>query len=71
MSFQWVERFESQLQTIGYKQAHIVLLLRYAKMLFEQILAIVIKDMDSVSLAKKCLTQCAVFLIKAQEHLKN
>jgi hypothetical protein len=40
-------------------------------MLFEQILAIVIKDMDSVSLAKKCLTQCAVFLIKAQEHLKN
>ena len=40
-------------------------------MLWQIILNIVIKDMESVNLAKSCLTQCTVFLLKTQEHLTN
>jgi len=56
LSFQWVEKFESHMRDFGYKQLHLELLLRYTKMLYERILGIVIQNMESVTIAKKCLT---------------
>lgn len=44
------------MRDFGYKQLHLELLLRYTKMLYERILGIVIQNMESVTIAKKCLT---------------
>jgi len=42
MSFQWIEKFDNQVQRVGYKQSHIILWLRYCKMLQDRIMDIII-----------------------------
>ena len=47
------------------------MMLKYCKMLHERMLQILIQDIESSQLARLCLTNCATYLIKVQEHLKN
>jgi len=48
-----------------------ILLLRYAKLLWQEVSSSEIHDVKSVQTVKQKLTQCATYLIKAQDHLTN
>ena len=68
-SFGWGQQFLTQLTRFGFKEQHIVLMLKYSKLLQQVILKVEMKDLDSVKLIKRLLEQTALYLLKAQELL--
>jgi len=70
-SFAQAEQFDQQVHAIGFKEQHILLLLKYSKILWQEVVSSTITDADSVQAIKAKLQQCALYLLKAQEYLSN
>lgn len=51
-SFGWADQFESQVASVGFKELHVILMLRYCKILWQEISSSVISDVASVMAVK-------------------
>ena len=51
-SFAQAEQFDQQVRAIGFKEQHILLLLKYAKILWQEVVSSTITDSDSVQAIK-------------------
>jgi hypothetical protein len=51
-SFGWADQFEQHITAVGFKEQHMILLLRYAKLLWQEICQSEIHDVSSVEKVK-------------------
>jgi len=71
LSFAKAEQYDQQVQSVGFKQEQICLILDYTKLLWEEVQHSIVTDLNSAQELKVKLQQCATLLLKAQELLTN
>ena len=64
-SFGWGQQFLTQITKYGFKEQHIIFMLKFCKILQEVISTLEMKNMESINLVKRVLEQTAVYLLKA------
>jgi len=70
-SFESVERFETVIQKVGYKQDHLVKLLKYARLLQQETEKAVSADLNAIEFVKAKLERNAKVLLRVQELVQN
>lgn len=59
------------MSSIGFKEAHLVMLLKYCKGILDETRSSEISDLHSIEVIQKKLSQTATFLLQAQEYITN
>jgi len=71
MSLSYIKQLKNQMSLIGFKESHILILLKYCKMILDDIRSNEITDLKSIELIQKKLSSAATFLLQAQEFITN
>ena len=70
-SFAYIEKQEILLQKSGYKQDHLIKLIKYCQILQSEFGKPVEADLKQIELIKQKLERCARILLRVQELLTN
>jgi hypothetical protein len=56
LSFSWAKQLKTQMSSIGFKESHIVMLLKYCKVILDETRSSEISDLKSIEVIKKKLS---------------